>query len=447
MKTHTSILRFDFYLRIAATAILLATTFHSSDAFSQDSPLPPTISPVAPPLPAAPPPLQMQPLNQLPGQINANQNQAGQAAGAAAPIFSPRASASRSAVSQSAFSPNMIGDGFGPTPFSYVRSKGDSTGQGGRGELGRITTPGGGGAVGTTKIAENTSPIPRDRVFFNYSDFNGVPLIANGVNVNRFTPGFEKTFFQGMSSIELRAPFASTLSSNLYTVDSNDTQSTQFGNFTIYLKQLFYRDETFAFSGGLGMALPTANNENVFLSSTHQLLSIKNQAVHLLPFLGSVYTPSENVFVQQFLQFDFDSNGANVLVNDFNGNTSSIGRLRDMSYLYYSIGAGYWLYNNPNSDRLFTRIAPIAELHYNKSISSTNVLSSQLVTVGEPRVNQDLLNGTLGMSAMMGQNKTLTLAYVTPLSSIDHRLFNSEVRVIFNWYFGAPLNRITRVQF
>jgi hypothetical protein len=389
----------------------------------------------------------MRPLNQLPGQINANQAQpAGQAAGPAERVNGP-ASVSRSAVSQRSFSPNMIGDGFGPTPFTFERNAFNQGTAGGGGELGTVTTPGGGGTVGTSKIAENTSPIPRDRVYVNYSNFNGVPLIAGGVNVNRITPGFEKTFFEGMSSIEVRTPFASTLSNNLYLSDSNDLQSTQFGNLTMYLKQILYMTDGLAVSGGLGMTLPTANNQNVFINSQQQLLSLKNQSVHLLPFLGSVYSPTDQFFVQQFLQFDFDANGNNVVVTDFNNRTESIGRLRDMAYLYYSVGTGYWLYNNPDSDGFFTRIAPIAELHYNKSLTSTDTLTAPLVDVGQTGVNQDLLNGTIGMTALMGQNKTLTFGYVTPLSSIDHRQFNGEFRLFFNWFFGAPLNRITRVQF
>ncbi len=61
------------------------------------------------------------------------------------------------------------------------------------------------------KLSENTSPIPRDRVFVNYSYFDNVPLQQGGVDVNRFVPGFEKTFFNGITSVEVRAPMASTL--------------------------------------------------------------------------------------------------------------------------------------------------------------------------------------------------------------------------------------------
>lgn len=351
-------------------------------------------------------------------------------------------------MGQAAYAPNMIGDGFGPAPFSVSNSFNSGANGGNGSEFGTITAPGaGGGSVGTMKIAENTSPIPRDRVFLNYSNFNGVPLTEDGVDVNRLTPGFEKTFFQGRSSIEFRAPFASTLSSNLYTHQPNGTGITQFGNLTLYLKQLLFRNEVQAWSAGLGIALPTSNNQNIYAFPDFQLVSIKDQAVHLLPFLGNVYTPNDNLFVQQFLQFDFDTNGNNVVVNNFNGGTTSIGRLQDMTYLYYSVAAGYWVYNNPDSDRFFTRIAPIVELHYNKSLTSSDVVESSLVTVGQAGINQDLLNGTIGLTALMGDNKTLTVGYVTPLSSIDHRQFNSEFRVMFNWFFGQPLNRLTRVQF
>ena len=435
-------------------AFLWVGLLRISQGFSQDAlPVPisnsasPLISgqPPAPrPIPITnppPAPLRMQPLNTLQNQANANQ--AGQAQPAGGPVFAPQSSASTAAVSQRAFSPSMIGDGFAPAPFKVTFKFGSAGNQGGT----MISVPGAGGTVGTSKIAENASPIPRDRVYFNYSNFNGVPLIENGVTVNRYTPGFEKTFFDGMSSIEVRTPFASTLSNNLYVFDSNNGGSTQFGDLTIYLKQLFYKSETFAASVGLGFELPTASNTHVFESAGQPLFTVKNQAVHLLPFIGSVYSPNEKIFVQQFLQFDFDTNGNSVQTNNFSGGTTTVGRLTDMNYLYYSVGAGYWLYNNPGSDRFLTRIAPIVELHYNKSLTSTDLVSAPPQFIGAQGINQDLLNGTIGVTAMLKQNSSLTLGYVTPLSSIDHRQFNSEFRLMFNWFFGGSVNRFSRVQF
>ncbi len=386
---------------------------------------------------APPPPIyKMQPLGTLPGQPNSDRpfvTQVAQAApappappadqiadGAAQPL-NPPASASTSAVGQGSFAPNMIGDGFGP-PFLS--------------DMNLFASPGGG--VGTSKIAENASPLPRDRVYMNYSYFDGVPLLPGGVNVNRFTPGMEKTFFNGLSSIEVRMPFASTLSNTLFFASPNDTSSTELGNLTLYLKQLLYTSDTLAVSGGLGLALPTANAVNVFNGQNQPFAHVENQSVHLLPFLGSLYTPNDQLFVQQFLQFDFDANGNAVSFN--NGQIfQPAGRLNEMSYLYYSVGAGYWLYDNPNSDRLFTRIAPIVELHYNKSLTHTDPWLS-------PH-NLDLLNGVVGLTTMMGQNKALTLAYTTPLSNFHDRQFNGELRVMFNLYFGGSTNRFSRVQF
>lgn len=310
-----------------------------------------------------------------------------------------------------------------------------------------IPSPSAGGVVGRMKIAENTSPLPRDRVFFNYSYFNGVPLVANGVDINRFTPGFEKTFFNGQASFELRTPFASTLSNNVYSDGVTNSNSTQFGNLTMYLKQLFYTSDTVAVSGGLGIALPTASNVNVRTVAGQELVRIKNESVHLLPFLGSLYTPTDRLFFQQFLQFDFDTNGNPVAIADQNGGLVNAGRANDSTFLYYSLSAGYWLYNNPDGDRLFTRIAPMAEIHYNRSLQGTDVVAANGFQVGSYSDNIELLNGTLGMTAMMGANKTLTAAYVTPLGGGVDQQFNGEFRLMFNWFFGGPTNRFSRVQF
>ena len=69
-----------------------------------------------------------------------------------------------------------------------------------------LPNPGGGGAVGLTKIADDNSPLPRDRVIFDYDFFGGVPLGTGGVDVHRFSPGIEKTFFDGLASIEFVFP-------------------------------------------------------------------------------------------------------------------------------------------------------------------------------------------------------------------------------------------------
>ena len=63
------------------------------------------------------------------------------------------------------------------------------------------------------KIADDSNPIPTDRVFFGENYFNHAVETANGaiVGLNQVTFGFEKTFCDGLWSIELRAPVDSGL--------------------------------------------------------------------------------------------------------------------------------------------------------------------------------------------------------------------------------------------
>lgn len=106
-------------------------------------------------------------------------------------------------------SPNMIGDFFVGSGNAYFISKGFTRDPGGLINLGSIPTAGGTRRV---KISENMSPIPRDRVFFDYNDFQNALFVPNpstgggySTSVQRYMPGFEKTFFNGWASINIRA--------------------------------------------------------------------------------------------------------------------------------------------------------------------------------------------------------------------------------------------------
>ena len=59
--------------------------------------------------------------------------------------------------------------------------------------------------VSGPKISEEQSPMPRDRVFFNYNYFNNARSDCPNVAGRVF--GFEKTFLDGAASVELRLPF------------------------------------------------------------------------------------------------------------------------------------------------------------------------------------------------------------------------------------------------
>ena len=309
-----------------------------------------------------------------------------------------------------------------------------------------VPSPAVGGAVGRVKIAENTSPMPRDRVFFNYSNFQNVPLTQGGTNVNRFTPGFEKTFNEGTASFELRLPFATTLSSNVSATGISDGDHLEFGDISMTYKTLVYRDDELAFSGGMQVALPTADPVNVNLADGTTIVKIKNQSVRLMPFVGALYTPNDRFFSQAFLQFDVAATGNDVLANFDLTKLRRIGTVQDSTYAYLDLSAGYWTYLADDQEATLSGIAPMIELHYNQSLQEGDVLRAsnnfQLGTFGS---NLSVVNAVIGTTFQFGPSSALTMGYAVPIGSGNDQQFDSEFRVFFNKRFGPQTRQIRAI--
>jgi len=56
--------------------------------------------------------------------------------------------------------------------------------------------------------------MPRARAYFRYDLFDNVALTPSGATVNRFVPGLERIFHDGMWSLEMRFPFTSAMTSS-----------------------------------------------------------------------------------------------------------------------------------------------------------------------------------------------------------------------------------------
>ena len=280
------------------------------------------------------------------------------------------------------------------------------------------------------KFAENASPLPRDRVFVNYNYFDGVQTFNGNQGVSRITPGFEKTFFDQLTSVEMRLPFTTGLPNSYDFRTERDSGGTELGNFTMYLKGLLYRSPEMAVSSGLGIQLPTAS-DTVFYNQGDEVIRLANRSVHLMPFLAATYTPGSRFYAQGALQLDFDANGNPLFVPGPNGSRDRLGVAQDQTFLYASIASGYWVYrvSNPN-ERGLTGIAPTVELHYNTSLQQSDTV------VTEPFSQIASLNGIVGVNAVFGNNKYVTVGYCTPLGRSDKE-FNGELRVMFNYYFGG----------
>ncbi|MCA9024725.1 MAG: hypothetical protein KDA86_05895 [Planctomycetaceae bacterium] len=371
---------------------------------SHDEPAPAPEMSDAPPSPDSPqaPPQDFQPV----------------APQTAQPSFTP-SQTTTAATSPQAAAPNSIGDffGTGSSTFYFVGSP----------YIGPDAASSG-GTVGRQKFGENVSTIPRDRVFLNYSFFSNVPLSANGVDVNRFTPGFEKTFNNGDFSFEMRMPFASTADSTFNSDGSVDTGQFEWGDLTVFLKALLYNDCNFAMSGGLGFAFPTRDEFIVRDVGGATAIRVDNNSIHALPFLATLWTPTSNFYVQTFAQFDVDLNGNQV---DFAG-TPDAGRLQDATYMFLDLNMGYWIYQNPCGN--VRGIAPTFELHYNQGLSSSDFVGDSAAEGIGGGDQVSLLNGVVGVNMFLHDNINVQAGYGFPISGDQQ--FDGEARVTLNWLFG-----------
>jgi hypothetical protein len=285
------------------------------------------------------------------------------------------------------------------------------------------------GADRRYKFAENNSPFPTDRLFFNYSHFHNALLTVDGrsANLNRGTFGLEKTFFDGLTSVEIRAPLLSGLNSNQVFDPGADNVTNEFGNVALAFKLLLVERPCFAMSTGLGIVLPTADDTLVSDSSGAPVFRMDNEAVYLQPFIGMSYTPNDRVFWQSFAQLDIDTGGNTA---ELIGGSSGV--IRDQTLLFLDTSIGYWLFHDRRNGRILTGLAPIAELHYSTTTEGTNVLTlSSIDSVSNPNNRQDILNITGGLRMEVLGDSYLTLAGVAPLREGSDKLFDAEFGVQF----------------
>jgi hypothetical protein len=328
--------------------------------------------------------------------------------------------------------PNMIGDSLG-FPFFFVVPNGIAP------TMASVSLISG---DGPTKIADDTSPLPTDRVFFDYNSFNSALLTANGgeIGLIRYSIGFEKTFFDGNGSIEIKAPIDSGLDStqDLFAT-TTENQATAFGNLAIVPKLLLYNNSRWALAGGMTIGVPTAPDAALRSRNIPVATEIKNEAVHLAPFLGLLIAPGNRLFSITYLQFDFDANG-NSVAETVPGMVLARGKLRDPTLMYVDTTVGYWLYQSPNGCGCgwLTGVAPVVELHYTTTLQdaqpASNAPFNPLIVPLRSRI--DVLNLTAGLQFVMGPQNYLTVAGVAPLrTEPGDKQFDSEVVVQFNRRF------------
>ena len=329
--------------------------------------------------------------------------------------------ASRSPLIRLAGLPNMFGDSYG-----YQLQVSDFAG------TGTVDMPLPGGTRGV-KISENDKALPMDRVFFIYNHFqnaleaNVVGLGVESYPIDQYTLGLEKTFRDGLWSVELRLPFSRTprvIGTDL------DVGTGDVGNLAIIIKRLLYVSESTAVGIGLPIEAPTGCD--IAGEGAVSSFSLSNDAVHLAPFVGFLNAPNDRVFCEGFLQVDIPTNGNRV---SFGG--SDLGELSEQSLLFVDLALGYWLHRNPYA-RAVTGVAGMVEYHYTTTLENAGTVSGtdgfQFLRFGNPANRMDISNLTIGLHTELGKT-TVRVGGVFPLSGGSNRLYDAEVQVSINRQF------------
>lgn len=307
--------------------------------------------------------------------------------------------------------------------------------------------------TGTTrfKLADNQSPLPRNRVFYNYSHFNNSVRDINGNasydSIDRHTFGLERMILDGMASVEFRVPFANTANST-QVAGSAFGQATEFGDLGFAGKVLLMNRGIFQMSAGVAGTLPTASDFEIVdnLGNVQQVL--ENEAIHIGPFVGFVVRPGSRLTVQSVIQLDFDT-GGNTYQNFGQGISEDF---QDHSLLMFALSSAYWI-RQGRSDSIISDIAAIVELHYTTSTASGDIIRNPAFSVGHSEDFQRrmafvatqgesfaMLNLTAGTELRFGPQNSVVIGCGVPLRGeqgdrVQDRLFDAEVLVNYNRFY------------
>jgi hypothetical protein len=233
-------------------------------------------------------------------------------AGGADASFGPEASAAGGGETVAMTAPNVIGD---LISSSFLRVRFGAT------QVGALPLQ----VRAAFKIAENESPKPCDRIFFNLNYFNEVNtnLVQPGAtprpDVYREVFGFEKTFLGGDASVGVRVPVLQMGGDGGFNIDS-------WGDISFILKYAIINNccTGNVLSTGVVITAPTGGslaNSAFFPDKIH--------TTYYQPYIGWIYNGCD-WYVQGFSSclIPSDHNDATVLFND--------------------VALGYWLYVAPD---------------------------------------------------------------------------------------------------
>ena len=299
-------------------------------------------------------------------------------------------------------------------------------------QIDMVSGPNSGGVTRRLKISENNSPLPQDRLYFDYRFFNDV-MLGFG-DINRYVVGIEKMCGCGLSSFNLRVPFAATLDSDQF-FEGAMGRDLQIGNLTGSYKRVLWQEYGSLLSGGLGVSVPTADDARIYQLGGPQIFEVRNRSVHLKPFLGWFSTNGIST-LQMFFEVDFDLNG-NGVFGDLNGSSlPKLGDLNDSNWMFLDIAYTRWLYQcESKHHRGITGFAPLVELHYSTTLNDTDEIQENGFHIRSTSRRYNVLNLTAGAHIRLGRSTFITPAGVVPLRESDDEQFRYELALLVNHMF------------
>ena len=316
----------------------------------------------------------------------------------------------------------------------------------GAGKLATVRAP----LVGLgSKVGENNHALPRDRAYYTFNYFHNafefdITEIDPGGNSRlrlverpllRHTIGYERTYFDGLVSVEARMPVFHSVDQRFDDIDIFEADVAEIGNVFVITKVLLYQTSRSVFSSGLGIDIPTGDDS----LSRHEdsIITMENDAVGLHPFLAYLWTPNDQWFVSSFSQLDFVTNGNSVFATDLSAGVSGLaGRLNRQTMVQISMSLGRWLYRRDYA-RTVHSLATILEAHYTGALQGADTVQRvtfdglQTCTATAHGDRPHIVNLTTGIHAAIGRGGNIRLAYGLPLTS--DRAFDGELMVQINY--------------
>ncbi|MFT5328866.1 MAG: hypothetical protein ACI8P0_006782, partial [Planctomycetaceae bacterium] len=295
-----------------------------------------------------------------------------------------------------------------------------------------IPSPSADGLVGRSSVGANSSAVPTDRLYFDYSLVkNGVPF-NRSENFDRYTIGIEKTIGEGDFSVEVRLPFAASMDHQLVLENGRGAAQTETGNALVILKHELGSNEHMMISGGLGLSLPTGSDIEVNSAAGKPLLRLVNEALHMKPFLAMAFVPDEHFFMQSFIEYDLPAGRNEAEVNLDGMGLQQVGRIRDASHLLWDVSAGYW--SDTDDESVIRRWAPVMEFHFDKGFSDGSQVRGTSYRLFDISMDREVANVLAGVTLDLHEGKYFSFGFGTGVGG-NSSSSDGEFRATLNWPF------------